>query len=52
MEDRLHWPSTPQAPARTLHGFGHHYEAYERLADGWRIRTAKLKRLAVDLSSS
>ncbi len=46
MEDLLRWP--PGAATKTLHGFGHYHETYERVAGSWRIRTLRLTRLRVD----
>jgi hypothetical protein len=51
MEDMLRWPATAEAPARRLHGYGHYYETYERLGGVWRIKSLKLKRLAVDITT-
>jgi hypothetical protein len=31
-----------------MHGYGHYEETYERLAEGWRIKSTKLTRLRVD----
>ena len=46
MEDMLRWPQG--SPIREMHGYGHYHETYEKLADGWRIKTLKLTRLRVD----
>jgi uncharacterized protein (TIGR02246 family) len=46
MEDKLRWP--PGGPIRTLHGYGHYHETYEKLEDQWRIKTITLTRLRVD----
>ncbi len=46
MEDMLRWPIG--SPIREMHGYGHYRETYERLADGWRIKSLKLTRLRVD----
>jgi hypothetical protein len=46
MEDMLRWPKG--SPIREMHGYGHYHETYEKLADGWRIKTLKLTRLRVD----
>jgi hypothetical protein len=43
MEDMLRWPD-----GREMHGYGHYHETYERLEDGWRIKTLTLTRLRVD----
>ena len=46
MEDKLRWPEG--SPVRTMHGYGHYHETYERTQDGWRIKTITLTRLRVD----
>ena len=46
MEDKLRWP--PGGPIRTLHGYGHYHETYEKLEEQWRIKTITLTRLRVD----
>ena len=46
MEDKLRWP--PDAPIRTLHGYGHYHETYEKIDGHWRIKTIRLTRLRVD----
>ena len=50
MEDRLRWPEG--SPVRTIHGYGHYHETYERTDDGWRIKTITLTRLRVDTELS
>ena len=35
-------------PIRTLHGYGHYHETYEKLDGQWRIKTIRLTRLRVD----
>lgn len=47
MEDRVFWPSDhPSALGlRSLHGFGHYHEEYERRGDGWLIHRLRLDRL-------
>ena len=47
MEDKLRWPAG--APIRTLHGYGHYHETYEKTDAGWRIKTIRLTRLRVDV---
>ena len=47
MEDKLRWPAG--APIRTLHGYGHYHETYEKTDAGWRIKTIRLSRLRVDV---
>ncbi len=43
MEDKLRWPD-----GKTLHGYGHYHETYEKDGGHWRIKTVKLTRLRVD----
>ena len=50
MEDKLRWPEG--SPVRTMHGYGHYHETYERTEDGWRIKTITLTRLRVDTEPS
>jgi len=50
MEDKLRWPEG--SPVRTIHGYGHYHETYERTDDGWRIKTITLTRLRVDTELS
>jgi hypothetical protein len=47
MEDMLQWPEG--GPMRTLHGYGHYHETYEKLDGDWRIKTMKLTRLRRDV---
>ncbi|HZP45595.1 MAG TPA: nuclear transport factor 2 family protein [Candidatus Binataceae bacterium] len=46
MEDLIFWPAG--ARNRTLHGWGHYHETYERVADRWLIKSLKLTRLRVE----
>ena len=46
MEDMLRWPEG--APIRSLHGYGHYHETYEKLDGQWLIATLRLTRLRVD----
>jgi len=46
MEDVLRWPDG--APIRTLHGYGHYHETYEKAEGQWRIASTTLTRLRVD----
>ena len=46
MEDKLRWPEG--SSVRTMHGYGHYHETYERTEQGWRIKTITLTRLRVD----
>jgi uncharacterized protein (TIGR02246 family) len=47
MEDKLRWPDG--APIRTLHGYGHYHETYERIDGRWLIKTLTLTRLRLDV---
>lgn len=56
MEDKIRWPKGSHfnipihdRPAREMHGYGHYTETYERLPDGWRIKSLKLTRVRVDV---
>jgi hypothetical protein len=46
MEDLIWWPEGSRR--RTLHGWGHYHEAYERVDGKWLIKTLRLTRLRVD----
>ncbi len=46
MEDKLWWPDN--SSVRTMHGYGHYRETYEKVSDEWRIKTLTLTRLRVD----
>jgi hypothetical protein len=50
MEDLL-WvgPGAP-VPYRTLHGFGHYHETYEKIDGHWRIKTIRLSRLRIEVT--
>ena len=45
MEDMLRWPD-----GQEMHGYGHYHETYEKVGDGWRIRSTTLTRLRVDFT--
>lgn len=47
MEDMLRWPAG--APIRSLHGYGHYHDTYEKSRDTWLIATLRLTRLRVDV---
>jgi len=51
MEDMLRWPADSAYPNRTLHGYGHYVETYEKIGGQWHIKSMKLKRLRVDLGA-
>jgi hypothetical protein len=46
MEDLLRWTT---GPVRSLHGYGHYHDTYEKSAGAWRIKTTSLSRLRVDV---
>jgi hypothetical protein len=46
MEDRIWWPEGSRR--KTLHGWGHYHETYEKIDGKWVIKTLKLTRLRVD----
>lgn len=47
MEDALRWP--PGGPIKSLHGYGHYHETYERIEGRWYIKSSTLTRLRVDV---
>ena len=47
MEDHLWWPEG--SPITTMHGYGHYYEAYEKVDGQWRIKSTTLTRLRTDV---
>jgi hypothetical protein len=49
MEDKLLIPEGSVLPMRSMHGYGHYIETYEKLAGEWRIKTMKLTRLRRDV---
>jgi SnoaL-like protein len=46
MEDLIWWPEGSRR--RTLHGWGHYDETYEKIDGKWLIKTLRLTRLRVD----
>ena len=46
MEDLIWWPEGSRR--KTLHGWGHYHETYEKIAENWQIKTIRLTRLRVD----
>jgi SnoaL-like protein len=46
MEDLIWWPEGSRR--KTLHGFGHYHETYEKIDGRWLIKTLRLTRLRVD----
>lgn len=45
LEDYLWWPEG--GPWRSMHGFGHYHETYEKTDAGWQIKTWAITRLHV-----
>ena len=50
MEDVLRWPEG--GALRSLHGYGHYHENYERIDGEWFIKTITLTRLRVDTDTA
>jgi hypothetical protein len=46
MEDLIWWPEGSRR--KTLHGWGHYHESYEKISGKWLIKSLKLTRLRVD----
>jgi hypothetical protein len=46
MEDLIWWPAGSRR--KTLHGWGHYHETYEKVGGKWLIKTLKLTRLRVE----
>jgi SnoaL-like domain len=46
MEDLIWWPEGSRR--RTLHGWGHYHETYEKIDGKWLIKTLRLTRLRVE----
>ncbi len=46
MEDMLRWPVG--SPIKSMHGYGHYHETYEKTGGQWLIKTITLTRLRVD----
>jgi SnoaL-like domain len=46
MEDLIWWPQGSRH--KTLHGWGHYHESYEKIDGKWLIKSLKLTRLRVD----
>ena len=49
MEDLIRWDDAAASPLRSLHGFGHYHETYERLDGRWYIKSLCLRRLRLDI---
>jgi hypothetical protein len=50
MEDLLWAREGAPVPFKTLRGFGHYHETYEKRDDAWGIKTIRLTRLRVDVT--
>ena len=50
MEDVLRAQPGAPVPFRTLHGFGHYHETYEKRDGRWVIKTIRLTRLRTDVT--
>ena len=48
MEDKLRYPQGNPTGAKWMHGYGHYWETYEKLTQGWVIKTLKLTRIRFD----
>jgi hypothetical protein len=48
MEDHLWVSEGNPLPYRSLHGYGHYHETYEKVDGRWYIKTLKLTRIRVD----
>ncbi len=46
MEDLIFWPEGLRH--KTMHGWGHYHETYEKVGGKWLIKTLKLTRLRVE----
>ena len=50
MEDLLWVQEGAPVPYKTMRGFGHYHETYEKRNGAWEIKTIRLSRLRVDLT--
>ncbi|MFN8026690.1 MAG: nuclear transport factor 2 family protein [Acidimicrobiia bacterium] len=48
MEDHLWVEEGSELPYKSLHGYGHYHETYEKVDGKWYIKTLKLTRIRVD----
>jgi SnoaL-like domain len=46
MEDLIWWPEGSRR--KTLHGWGHYHESFEKIGGQWKIKTLRLTRLRVE----
>jgi len=51
MEDMLFWADDSDFPGQQLHGMGNYIEAYKKIEGRWLIRTMKLSRLKVNITT-
>ena len=49
MEDHLWVSEGNPLPYRSLHGYGHYHETYEKVDGAWYIKTLKLTRLRINV---
>ena len=50
MFDYLLWPRAESGERRTLQGYGHYFEQYQRVEGRWHIASTRVERLRVDLT--
>ena len=48
MEDHLWVGEGSPLPYRSMHGYGHYHETYEKVGGRWYIKTLKLTRIRID----
>jgi SnoaL-like domain len=48
MTDRLYFP--PGGAFSVMIGYGHYLETYEKLEQGWKLKTTRIKRIRVEVS--
>jgi len=46
MEGLIRWPEGSRR--KTLHGWGHYQETYEKIGENWLIKTLRLTRLRIE----
>jgi len=49
MEDQIFFPDDLESPFKTLHGYGHYHETYEKIEGQWKIKTLLLQRQKLDI---
>ncbi len=50
MEDLLWVGEGAPVPYKTMRGFGHYHETYEKIAGAWVIKTTRLSRLRIEVT--